>query len=279
MTGPLLSMGVCAQLACMWEVTARKAGNVHRYQDFADTSYLDFLQSAAAVAPILDTAWRRPLGETVLAAVYATRQVVRTNTNLGIVLLLAPLATAAGQPLRAGLADVLERTTVDDARQVYEAIRLANPSGLGRVPDQDVSQGPTLTLREVMGLAAERDLVARQYTNGYADVFEGMIPSLQASLHEGLEAAIIQTQLRFLASHPDSLIVRKRGFTEALRVRDRALAVLRGEEEWAAFDAWLREDGHARNPGTTADLLTAAVFVGLRESWLTPLTPFAAPTH
>src|SRR5207302_384138 len=88
----MLPTGLCAQLACIWEATARKPGNVHRYRDFSDCGYLDFLLSAAAVAPILEKAGERRVGATVLAGVHATRSVVITNTNLGILLLLAPLA-------------------------------------------------------------------------------------------------------------------------------------------------------------------------------------------
>src|SRR5438128_9084707 len=80
------------QLACIWEATARKPGNVHRFRDFADTTYLDFVHSAIAIAPVLGSATERCLGATVLEAIRATRSLTRTNTNLGIVLLLAPLA-------------------------------------------------------------------------------------------------------------------------------------------------------------------------------------------
>src|SRR5687768_2682504 len=122
----MLPTGLCAQLACIWEVTARKAGNVHRFQDFDDVTYLDFLVSAAAAAPILDTAEQRPIGATILAAIRATRQVSTTNTNLGIVLLLAPLAAVPReQPLNEGVQGVLESLTVADAREAYAAIRLA----------------------------------------------------------------------------------------------------------------------------------------------------------
>src|SRR5215468_292881 len=90
----MLSVGLCSQLACIWEASARKPGNVHRYCDFADVSYLDFLTSAAAIAPILEAAEGKPVGRTIFDAVAATQQVVATNTNLGIILLLAPLAAA-----------------------------------------------------------------------------------------------------------------------------------------------------------------------------------------
>ena len=137
-------------------------------------------------APVLEGAAGRPVGETVLAAVRATRQVVRTNTNLGILLLLAPLAAVGpDRPLREGLRRVLERLDVADARAVYEAVRLANPSGLGRVPEQDVSEPPTQTLRQVMELAAGRDLIARQYANGFQEVFEVGVPALRQGVWAG----------------------------------------------------------------------------------------------
>src|SRR5262249_14258713 len=138
-------LGLYAQLACIWEVTARKPGNVHRFLDFADAGYLDYLTSAAAIGPALDAAPRRPVGRTVAEAVRLTRQVTTTNTNLGIVLLLVPLARAAPTPnLRAGVDHVLAALDFQDSEEVYAAIRLAQPGGLGRVPEQDVHENPTL---------------------------------------------------------------------------------------------------------------------------------------
>src|SRR5205823_887006 len=162
----MLPIGLCAHLACIWEVSAPKLGNVHRHRDFEDTHYLDFLMSAAAIAPEMEAAPSRLVGETILAAVRATRQVVSTNTNLGIILLFAPLAAVPReQNWREGLKHILGQLDVEDSRLVYEAIRLANPSGLGRSDAQDISGEPTLPLREVMALAADRDLIALQYVN------------------------------------------------------------------------------------------------------------------
>src|SRR5437868_13826738 len=142
-----LSIGLCAQLACVLEVTARKPGNVHRFADFDDLTHLDFLLSAAAVAPVMDEAPRRRVGETVLAAIRATRRVTAANTNLGIVLLLAPLASVPlGEDLLMGVRQVLRGLTLDDSRDVFAAIRLANPGGLGRSPEQDVADEPTQPL-------------------------------------------------------------------------------------------------------------------------------------
>src|SRR5262245_5654347 len=198
-----------ALLACTWEVTARKAGNVHRSIDFDDVTYTDFVLSAQAATPEIGLAPSRPLGETILAAIRATRAVVRTNTNLGIVLLLAPLAKVPdGRDLRGGVCDVLSQTTTEDAANVFAAIRLAAPGGLGTAKEQDVHGDPTLPLRDVMVLAADRDLVARQYTNGFANVFDLGVPALLDGLRRfvRMEPAVQHCQLAWLAAHPDSLI-------------------------------------------------------------------------
>ncbi len=280
----MLDPGLCAQIACIWEATARKPGNVHRYRDFADSTYTDFLFSAAAIAPIMTTACQRRIGATILDAVRATRRVSGTNTNLGIVLLLAPLASVPPeQDLRSGVERVLAGLDVEDARLSYEAIRLAAPGGLGNAPEQDVRQEPTQTLRQVMALAAERDLIARQYANGFAEVFDDGVPALLTGLQRtgSIEGAIVFAHLHLMAHHPDTLIARKRGWAEAEESARRARAVLdSGGTELDRFDDWLRAEEHSRNPGATADLLTACLFVLLRENTITlpPPLPWAART-
>ena len=278
------AVGRCAQVACIWEATARKAGNVHRFADFQDLTYVDFVLSALAVGPALDQAPRRPVGATVLAAVQATQVLTRTNTNLGIVLLLAPLAKANPPAWRESVRDVLHELTVADARLAYEAIRLARPGGLGKVSAQDVAQEPTRTLREVMALAAERDRIARQYACDFADVFDVGLPALRAGWKQfgSVEAAVLHCQLAWLAAFPDSLIARKRGPAEAEEATRHARAVIAaggissaaGRQALAEFDGWLRAEGHSRNPGTTADLVTACLFVALRERTMSARLPF-----
>jgi len=271
------SPGMVAQVACLLEVTARKPGNVHRFRDFDDATFLDFALSAGAIVGPLDRAASQGLGETIAQAVAATRAVVATNTNLGLILLLAPLAAVPrGDSLRSGLASVLESTTIDDARQLYQAIRLAQPGGLGRSPEgQDVRDEPSVTLVEAMRLASSRDLVARQYASGFSDVFDRFVPTLADQLARpgrSLEAAIVGAFLRCLAEHPDTLIARKRGEATATEASARAARVLEagwpdvpgGAPALADFDAWLRLDGHARNPGATADLVAAGLFVALQ---------------
>jgi triphosphoribosyl-dephospho-CoA synthase len=269
----MTDLGLCAQLACIWEATARKAGNVHRFADFADLNYLDFVASAVAIAPILADAPQRGVGAIVLDGVRGTRRVARTNTNLGILLLLAPLASVSpGDELRPGVRHVLAGLTVADAFDVYAAIRLAAPGGLGDAPDQDVRSSPTVSLLDAMRLAADRDLVARQYATDFADVFELGVPALRRVLGQdgALEPAIVRCHLELMAERPDSLIARKCGIAVAAESAHRARDVLAGRTDFADLDAWLRSDGHRRNPGATADLVAATLFVLLRDGELTP---------
>ena len=270
------SPGRLAQTACILEATARKPGNVHRFKDFHDLDYLDFILAASAIVEPLDRARIDGVGAAVLGAVEASRRLVATNANLGIILLLAPLAAVSpNEPLSKGLPRVLAALTVEDARLVYQAIRAANPGGLGRADEQDVADEPTITLLEAMTLAADRDLIARQYANGFDQVLNEGPPALRRRLDRGqaLEAAIVGMFLELLAAHPDSLIARKNGEPLAREASRRAGDVLaRGWPDDASaskaleeLDAWLRGDGHRRNPGATADLTAAVLFVALRD--------------
>jgi triphosphoribosyl-dephospho-CoA synthase len=276
-----LSIGQCAALATIMEATAPKPGNVHRGADFEDLSYPDFIVAATVVGPILDTAVMLPLGQTILAAIEATQAAVATNTNLGTILLLAPLAKVPRTTtLAAGIADVLGRLTADDARDVYQAIRAANPAGLGRVESADVAQDAPADLVAAMRLAADRDLVARQYTDNFHLVLNVVVPRLLQAIEAGLSLAdaIVRVYLELLSEYPDSLIARRRGIEVAHKAAALARDVLAAgepgneayEEALADFDFWLRADGHRRNPGTTADLIAAGLFAALREGKLLP---------
>jgi triphosphoribosyl-dephospho-CoA synthase len=271
-------IAAAAQLACLLEVSAPKPGNVSPERHFHDTRYEDFLASAVAIGPALAAAGDRPLGATIRAAVDATTRWTRSNTNLGIVLLLAPLARAAaraGGDLRTRLAAVLQETTVEDAAEAYVAIRAARPGGLGAASTEDVAAAPTVTLREAMAIAAERDAIAREYTTAFGLTFEVGAPALTDARRRGLSwtDATVECFLAFLSAGPDTHVARKLGRAEAERLSARAREVVaagatlsaKGRAELAAFDAELRDARNMRNPGTTADLTCAALFVVILE--------------
>jgi triphosphoribosyl-dephospho-CoA synthase len=258
-----------AQAACLLEASAPKPGNVSPGRDLADLRFEDFAASAVAIGPAFAQAGEVGLGATILAAIRAVRSRVATNTNLGIVLLLAPLARAAlrdGGPLRERLCRVLAESTVEDARDVYAAIRLAQPGGLGMVSEEDVASEPTRPLRDVMALARERDGVASEYASDYDRTFRSTVPALLKARSEGADwrTAALRSFLRVLGEAPDSLIARKNGPRVAAAVSRKAAALdARDAAAVAAFDAELR--GARWNPGTTADLVAAGLFVALAE--------------
>jgi triphosphoribosyl-dephospho-CoA synthase len=268
-----------AQLACLLEVSAPKPGNVSPGASFHDTRYEHFLASAAAIAPAFLDAGTRPIGETIVRAIEDTRHWTSANTNLGIVLLLAPLARAAhmSQPesLRDRVRVVLAETTVADANLAYRAIRLARPGGLGDASAQDIASSPTVALTPAMALAADRDDVAREYVTAFARTFTVGAPALQEARAAGLEwsDAIVECYLALLADSPDTLITRKLGLNAAGVVSSRAREVRAaggmrtdtGRHAVAAFDLELRKSGNSMNPGTTADITAAAIFVVLQS--------------
>jgi triphosphoribosyl-dephospho-CoA synthase len=273
-----LDVGVMAQLACLLEVSAPKPGNVCPGHHFDDARYEDFLASAAAIGGPLSGAGTRPLGATIRLAIESTTNWTASNTNLGLVLALAPLTRAAAlesraERLRDSLRQVLATTTVGDASDVYAAIRRASPGGLGHVDEQDVSNEPTVTLVDAMRLAADRDSIAREYATVYETTFEVGAPALERARRDGLEwdHAVVETFLTLLAAHEDTHIVRRAGASLARDITDVAHDVLAvggvrtagGRRALKEFDRQLRDEHRRTNPGTTADLTAAAVFVVL----------------
>ncbi len=278
-----LTLGQKVTLACMLEVSAPKPGNVHRGADFEDLTFYDFIQSAAAIGPVFDRYDELRLGELIFLAVEATQTVVATNTNLGLILLMAPLAKA--MPLNAaGIQEMFSVLDSQDADCVYRAISKAQPGGLGEVDDMDLAEQAPTSLLDAMEHAKERDLIAAQYVNGFHDVLSVAAPKLREYQLAGLSQvdAIVRTHVELMSIYPDSLIARKCGKEVAQEASSRAAAVLEqlvsGEEAYvtalADLDFWLRTDGHRRNPGTTADIIGAALLVGLIEGWLEPPVDF-----
>jgi triphosphoribosyl-dephospho-CoA synthase len=271
-------VAAAGQLACLLEVSAPKPGNVSPDRHFHDTRYEDFLASAVAIGPALAQAHAQPLGATIRRAVEDTLRWTKSNTNLGIVLLLAPLARAAlrqGDLLRNQVHQVLSETTVGDAAEVYAAIRSARPGGLGQAAAEDVARAPSVTLRDAMALAADRDTIAREYVTDFALTFGTGVPALLAARREGLPwtDAVVETFLALLETAPDTHIARKLGAAEAGMVsgqaRDaRAAGGTRspaGRQALASLDRELRDSRNRRNPGATADLTCAALFVVILE--------------
>jgi triphosphoribosyl-dephospho-CoA synthase len=260
------------QLACLLEVSAAKPGNITPAHDFADTTYADMVRSGLALGPVFarERVLGRGVGELIADGVEATARVARANTNLGIVLLFAPLVRAAvtrqaDEPLRAALERILAGLDVDDGAAAFAAIAAARPGGLGEVPEHDVRAPARVSLREAMAAAAHRDSIASEYATGYAIVFDSGMPLLDDALRTAPSTldAIVSLHLGLLASHPDTLIARKAGDAAAQAVSAAARGVREGARSLADFDFSLREDGNRLNPGTTADLVAAVLLAAL----------------
>jgi len=248
------------QVACVLEVTAAKPGNITPAHDFADTTYADMIRAGLALGPVLGRAGERRVGELILDGVRASARVASANTNLGIVLLLTPLARAAatGVPVERVLAGL----DVEDATAAFTAIAEARPGGLGDAAEHDVREPARVGLREAMAAAADRDSVASEYATGYAIVHGTALPLLRAELARGARMldAIVTLHVALLAAVPDTLIARKAGREAAEAVTAAAREVRAGRRSPADLDAMLRADGNRLNPGTTADLVCATLF-------------------
>ena len=264
--------------ACEDELAALKPGNVHQFADGHGMTVADFQASARAAAPGLSRRNAR-IGRRILDATTATQAACGCNTNLGIILLCAPLAAAAdllASRAEAVTPDALASTTrglladldIDDAALAYRAIALANPGGLGRLEHEDVHEQPHVTLLEAMTLAAGRDRIATEYAQGYREIFDFALPLLRHRLvHDVLTQATSLLFLALLARTVDSHLLRKFGDTTAQTVTRVAAEFLQRFEredhselrnELLLWDQALKERGW--NPGTCADLTVATLF-------------------
>ena len=272
----------CIKWACEQEVAAPKPGNVNCFSGGHNMHVEDFLLSAKAIAPILAQT-KLSVGELILQAIQATRSVVNCNTNLGIVLLFAPLCRAihscdSFEQLPEALAQVLNALTIDDAKACYQAIQLADAGGMGKVENHDLSTTPTITLKQAMALAQERDSIAKQYLNNYDEIFNIGLPNLTDAINceESIEWATALAYLTILSSVPDTLVCRKQSHEHANAVTRRAKNLIDKmkninklsylKNDIIAWDNELKKE--AINPGTTADLTAATLLLYAFQSKL-----------
>ena len=258
--------------ACLTELDAPKPGNVHAFADGHRMTVDEFVRSADAAAAPLSAQGAR-VGLRIHRAVMATFAAVGTNTNLGIILLCAPLAAAAERDatnLRNALHQVLQDLNVDDADLAFRSIVRAAPAGLGHSAQHDVFNPATVSLLQAMSEAANRDMVARQYATDFADIFDRGLPLFESVSRRRGEAkwATLATFLGFLSAFPDSHIARKFGAETARCVQGTALNFARmlqaAEQADQLLPALLTWDSalkaKAVNPGTSADLTVATLF-------------------
>ena len=263
--------GWSAAAASILEASAAKPGNVHPAAEFPDLTHAELVAAGLAIAPAMDQAAEVPLGRTILTAVTAARSVTRSNANLGIVLAIAPLAAVPDDRPASptAVAEVLARLTPADAADVWQAIELAQPGGMGQSGRHDLAGPPPDDLIAAMRLAGPRDSIARLWADGYDSLFTGLVTDLDAAIGRGLalDAAIVQAFLAQLAREPDSLIARRHGLPVAIEVSQRAATARARPQMIPEFDLSLRSPRRL-NPGTTADLTAAALYILVRSGRL-----------
>lgn len=270
------SLETAVMASFVGEIEAFKPGNVSIYADGHDMTVKDFLASAEVSTTLLCDP-EADLGQRVLNSVKATQKAVGCNTNLGMLLLFAPIIMAAESDfageveLRHNLEITLKTFSQADAIQVYEAIRMANPGGLGQVESEDVNQEPQCSLIEAMQLASDRDFVALQYINNFKEVFETGFSTIKDfdKSWNSVKWAAVSCYLKLMSEFPDSHIQRKYGVEVAEKIRIRSGVVVEhflNASNWDTklelikkFDEELKANNI--NPGTCADLTAASLLI------------------
>jgi triphosphoribosyl-dephospho-CoA synthase len=267
------------QLACDAELQAFKPGNVSVFSEGHDMTVAEFRISADVSAGCLVSP-DKSLGERIYDAVKATREAVGCNTNLGIILLCAPLLLAAetlqkGQSLRERLTEILAATDKADANWVFRAISLAAPGGLGDSDSEDVAEEATVTLTEAMQIAANKDKIASQYASDFKEIFDFTFLLYNANFAKFGDRnwATLAVYSGALSKFADSHIERKYGTrfsawvsAEMGRVHQ---ALTEASDPESLMPMLYEIDAAFKakeiNPGTTADISVATVLVVLLE--------------
>ena len=256
------------------EVKALKPGNVSTYSAGHGMTAADFVKSAALTTPILCNT-QMTVGERILQSVNVTMQEVGCNTNLGMLLLFAPLIRAAEMgigALRENLQQILVSLDAQETSNIFQAINKANPGGLGTNEKYDVRQRPpSISVREAMQQAEARDLIAKQYVTDYADVFSIGLPNIEYFFTKwhNLSLALVACYLEFMSNFPDTHVSRKMGKEVAEQIKVKAGQVNRvfqrtdkpenNLEILRQFDRALKQS--RINPGTSADLAAASLLL------------------
>ena len=259
--------------ACVDELMAFKPGNVHCYADGHGMTVEDFLMSAHAVSGVMANP-EYGLAEKIKLSVMATQAAVSKNTNLGIILLCMPIAQAClslpHKTLRRAIVHEIDVLNKQESELILEAIRLANPSGLGESPRFDVRETARAPIRKMMAYAEHRDLIARQYAGGYREIFEFGIPNLRDFSEKLTNESdrVTALYLAFMNAYADSHILRQHGIWTAGTIQQEAIILLgfflKPDVMVPVIDEFFRCDASWKrrniNPGTSADLTVATLF-------------------
>jgi triphosphoribosyl-dephospho-CoA synthase len=254
----------CARQACLLEVSAEKPGNVTPTKSFRDTGYMDFVKGAERLEPIIEKAAREAEKAALGKLIYdATSK--KKNANFGIIMMLMPLAAAHGDSTRT----LMKSLTSEDSKWIIKAMQKGRLGSMGLKDDSlskydifskdifKVIEEESITPLKLMELAAPHDTIAREWVGDFP------ISRVIGRKIKTDPEFIIHAYLFTLSKYPDTLIARKCGMEEAMHVSHMASEVLEGRTSPLEFDQYLRAEGNKKNPGTTADLIAAGLFLRL----------------
>ncbi len=298
----------CLNLASLLELAGwPKPGNIHRTKDFEKTSFEHLLAGIAAIQPNFREFCERvfqylfkdendyKLVELGTFFYKATENMIKWqnggNVLLGHILILAPLAAATTVCLKTRktslddfinhLSRIIDGTTVKDTVNLYKAIKVCNPGGLGRIKKYDINDENSLNeiiadninLKNIFELSKEYDLISFEYSTKFSIILNEGLPYFlnTFSTYKDINIATVNTFLFLLSKHPDTLIIRKSGKESAIHTSKSASQILQYEgissEEGLRLtkklDKELQENKGKLNPGTTADLVSGVIFCAL----------------
>tara|TARA_B100000029_G_C17604242_1_gene966868 strand:+ start:5756 stop:6613 length:858 start_codon:yes stop_codon:yes gene_type:complete len=267
------------KFVCDIEMKSLKPGNVHKYSNSFDMDTRDFFKSSLIISKTL-TEKKFNLGEKIFFSAEKIKNKIKKNTNLGIILMLAPIIKIVEnegiinkKKLVAKIKYLIKKQDINNSINIYKAISLTSPGGLGCSKKYDVNELPKTKLYKVMRFAKNKDLISKQYYNGYKEITNIGLPTYKKFYKKWgkIEWAFTGVYLNFLRKFNDSHIVRRNGLKIAKKVRNDANKyynilendnkLIKIKEKLLIFDKELKSK-HI-NPGTMADLSVATVFFEL----------------
>ena len=264
------------KFVCDSEMESLKPGNVHKFAVGHDMTVNDFLKSSLIISKCL-TKNNAGLGVKILNSVKEIKKKVKKNTNLGIILMISPIVSVilkegeiSKKDLSIKINSLIKKQSVKDSILIYKAISIISPGGLGSSKKYDVNKTPKINLYKAMEFSKNKDLIAKQYCNGYKDIFKIGIPAYKKFYNKWgkVNWALTGVYLTFLGKFNDSHIMRNKGNRTAINVRNEAKKyyyflkdnknIAKIKKKLLFFDKKLKSRGI--NPGTTADLTIATLF-------------------
>jgi len=298
----------CASLASFLELAGwPKPGNVHRTKNFKNTRYEHFLAGIVAIQPNFKEFCNRTykysinIGEdfSFVRLGYFFREAAKEmlkwqkggNVLLGHILILAPLVAAAAICLKSkkikynnyilNIKKIINDSTVKDAQELYQAIKIVNPGGLGKVDKYDINDENSaiilkrdgITLKKIFELSKNIDLISSEYSTDFNIILNEGLPYYFEIFNQtnDINIATVNTYLKVLSEHPDTLVIRKSGIEAAIMISNRAKEIItmggimteKGLKLTQELDDFLHEKKGKMNPGTTADIVAGIIFCAL----------------